>query len=945
MNTLKMEWKKLLSKPLLIGTMFVLMFIPIIYGGFFLGASWDPYGKTDRLPVAVVNQDQPAEYEGTQLAVGDELVDNLKDNQDLEWHFTDKKEAEKGMDEGKYFMVLTIPEDFSFNASTVMGVQPKPMNLQYETNPGRGFFIEAVSKQATADIREQISESVTKEYVKAVFDQIQTIGDGMDEAADGAVQLTDGAAEIHKGNATLSEKLGELATGTLTFKQGAEKLEVGAGQFAAGAAQLDEGAGQLRTGVFAYTDGVGQLQSGIAGLADGTSQLTAGGAELVEGSAALADGLGTLLPGAQQLNSGLADAENGSGQLNAGLQELQTKTAELAGPDSGIQQLANGQRALNDGLDELAAGSSSLEEGLKALQQGLPSQDQVNSLQQGLASIRENAAKLAAVASAGDANGAASLQASLSAAKQALDELQISSSNAAEAVKNTSTYNALAPEQQSELIAAIEQSAATQSANQQASIDKLAGNLAAINSDLNNSILPAFQSLGSLPEQAAGLSGAIAQVNPAASEALGGYETIQQALNGKLIPGAGSLTTGINEAAAGSGQLLSGVNEAASSLPQLAGAVDSLAKGSESLNQGVSALSAGSNGLVEGAGALKEGSAQLQQGTAAYTEGVAKVADGTNELKQGADELAGNSAALQSGADDLASGISSLNNGVPTLINGVNELAGGAGDIGDGAQALESGAGELGDGAAKLETGSTELADRLAEGAQEINGTDLSDANYEMIAAPASATESKISEVPNYGHAMAPYILSLGLYVGALSFNLVFPINGRPSQPTSGAAWWLSKFLLGFVQATAAALIVDAIMIFGFHLQVDHVGEFIAISIITSLAYMFLIMFLSIALGNPGRFVAMIILVLQLGASGGTFPIELTNSFFQKVHDFVPMSYALLGFRESMSSAYGSETFILSVSILGGFVLAFNLLLWAVLSVRNHKLAKLAASN
>src|SRR5690606_9268950 len=206
--------------------------------------------------------------------------------------------------------------------------------------------------------------------------------------------------------------------------------------------------------------------------------------------------------------------------------------------------LANGQRALNDGLDELAAGSSSLEEGLKALQQGLPSQDQVNSLQQGLASIRENAAKLAAVASAGDANGAASLQANLSAAKQALDELQISSSNAAEAVKNTSTYNALAPEQQSELIAAIEQSAATQSANQQASIDKLAGNFAAINSDLNNSILPAFQSLGSLPEQAAGLSGAIAQVNPAASEALGGYETIQQALNGKLIPGAGSLTTG-----------------------------------------------------------------------------------------------------------------------------------------------------------------------------------------------------------------------------------------------------------------------------------------------------------------------------------------------------------------------------------------------------------------
>lgn len=942
---LKMEWKHLLSKPLLIGTMFVLMFIPIIYGGFFLGASWDPYGKTDRLPVAVVNQDQPAEYEGKTLAVGDELVNNLKDNHDLEWHFTDEKEAEKGMDEGKYFMVLTIPEDFSFNASTVMGVQPKTMKLKYETNPGRGFFIEAVSKQATGEIRDQISESVTKEYVKAVFDQIQTIGEGMTEAADGAGQLTDGAAEIHEGNAKLSEKLGELATGTLTFQQGAEKLEVGAGQFVAGAAQLNEGAGRLQDGIFAYTDGVGQLQSGLAGLVDGTSQLTAGGPELVQGSAALAEGLETLLPGAEQLNAGLTEARSGSGQLNAGLHELQSKTAQLTGPGSGIQQLAEGQQALNDGLGELAAGSSSLEEGLIALQQGLPSQEQISSLQQGLAGIQENANKLAAVASAGDANGASSLQANLAAAQQSLDELKNSSSSAAEAVKNTAAYGALTPEQQTELMAAVEQSAAAQSANQQASLSALAERLAAIDSDVNNRILPAFQSLGALPEQAAGLSGAIAKVNPAASEALNGYATIQGALSSKLIPGAASLKTGINEAAAGSGQLLSGVNETASSLPQLAGAVESLAKGSESLDEGVSALASGSDGLVEGAGALKEGSTQLQQGTAAYTAGVAEAANGTERLKQGADKLAGNSAGLQSGAADLAEGTASLSSGAPALVNGVSELASGAADIGDGAEALETGAGKLGGGAAELENGSAELAGSLAEGAQDIEGTQLSDANYEMIAAPASATESKVSEVPNYGHAMAPYILSLGLYVGALSFNLVFPINRLPGQPTSGAAWWLSKFSLGFIQATAAALIVDAIMIFGFHLQVEHVGEFIAISIITSLAYMFLIMFLSIALGNPGRFLAMIILVLQLGASGGTFPIELTNSFFQKAHDFVPMSYALLGFRESMSSAYGTETFVLSISVLLGFVVIFNLLLWMVLSVKNHKIAKLAASN
>ncbi|WP_256204468.1 YhgE/Pip domain-containing protein [Planococcus faecalis] len=140
MKMFKQEWKQLFSKPLLLGTMVVMMFIPIIYSGFFLGSSWDPYGKTERLPVAVVNEDVPSEYEGKTLDIGSELVGNLKENDALDWQFTDAKKAEQGMDDGKYFMVLTIPNNFSEHAASVMSDDPKPMDLQYETNPGRGFL-------------------------------------------------------------------------------------------------------------------------------------------------------------------------------------------------------------------------------------------------------------------------------------------------------------------------------------------------------------------------------------------------------------------------------------------------------------------------------------------------------------------------------------------------------------------------------------------------------------------------------------------------------------------------------------------------------------------------------------------------------------------------------------------------------------------------------------
>lgn len=946
MKMVKQEWKQLLKRPILLLSMIVMMFIPIIYGGFFLGSSWDPYGKTELLPVAVVNEDQPAEYEGHTFKIGEDLVENLKENEDLEWHFTDAKEAERGMQDGDYFMVMTIPEDFSFNASTATGVQPKPMDLQFETNPGRSFFAEAVSKQATASIREEIAENVTQEYVKAIFDQIDTIGSGMEEAVDGAEQLEDGTVELAEGNAKVTKNLAQLAAGTLNFQDGASQLAVGVAQFTDGAVQLNSGAEQLNNGVFAYTQGVGSLQTGITGLAEGVSQLNGNGSALVQGSTDLANGLGSLLPGAQQLNSGLTDAQKGSSQLNAGLRELETQTKGLADPASGIGQLVSGQQSLNSGLEELETGSKSLEDGLSALNGQLPAADQIASLQQGLAGIQDGLSQLNSSVSAGSSGGVSDLQANLGAAQQALEKLQnANSSSGSAALEATPAYAELTPEQQAELSAAVSQSDADQQAAQQAALDSLSANLAAVSSNLNETVIPAFQALGALPEQVAGLNSAAAQVAPAASEALNGYGSIRGALSDKLIPGAASLSTGIGEAAQGSDSLLAGTAEAAEKLPQLAEAVDRLAQGSSSLNDGVSALASGSTGLVQGASELQQGSEQLKEGTQAYTAGVGEVAKGASKLQEGSDELAANSGSLNAGATELKEGTDALVGGLPALSGGANELAEGATSIGSGATALEEGSGKLGGGINSLAEGTGELARSLGDGAKEIKDARLSDTNAEIIAAPAKTTEKKLSEVPNYGHALAPYILSLGLYVGALSFNLVFPINVPAGRPTSGFSWWLSKFSLGVVQATAAALIVDAIMLFGFKLQVLHIGEFIGISIVTSLAYMFLIMFLSITLGNPGRFIAMIILVVQLGASGGTFPVELTNTFFQTMHNFLPMSYALLGFREAMSSAYGIETFTTSILVLASFAVVFNLLLWLVLTIKTRKQLKTAEAN
>ena len=100
------EWKQLLKNKMLLIVLIAIIAIPTIYTTLFLGSMWDPYGKTDQLPVAIVNLDKPVEYEGNTLNVGDKLVDKLKKNKELKFSFVNSKEASKGLEDGKYYMVI-----------------------------------------------------------------------------------------------------------------------------------------------------------------------------------------------------------------------------------------------------------------------------------------------------------------------------------------------------------------------------------------------------------------------------------------------------------------------------------------------------------------------------------------------------------------------------------------------------------------------------------------------------------------------------------------------------------------------------------------------------------------------------------------------------------------------------------------------------------------------
>lgn len=159
-----------------------------------------------------------------------------------------------------------------------------------------------------------------------------------------------------------------------------------------------------------------------------------------------------------------------------------------------------------------------------------------------------------------------------------------------------------------------------------------------------------------------------------------------------------------------------------------------------------------------------------------------------------------------------------------------------------------------------------------------------------------------MNEVSNYGTGFAPYFLSLGLFVGALLLSIVFPLKEPASIPKSGMNWFISKFSIIGVVGVLQGIVAATVLLLGLGLQVESTFYFYLFTIITSITFVALIQLLVTTLGDPGRFVAIIVLILQLTTSAGTFPLELIPSALQPFNSLLPMTYSVQGFKAVISS-------------------------------------------
>ena len=666
---LRAEWKHLFSNKILLISMAVISFIPILYSGFFLGSIWDPYGQTKNLPVAFVNEDKGASLNGKSLNVGESVEKKLKDNHDLGWEFVSKQQADEGVNSGHFYAVVTIPSDFSQKAASITESEPQQAVINFTTTPAKNYIGSLVSNQAAAKVKSSVSEQITQAYAKGILENLDKLGLGLETAANGASTLHDG--------------LGRLQSGTQTYVGGVKQLAVNQQSLAGGLAQLSDGSRKLQAGL-------GQLSNNLP-------------------------------------------------------------------TESQLSQLSNGMKQLQSGINQLNASVSNPSPALVA------QQNKVNTDAQTLAQTMEDAKS--DLSAAGDTLQALGTQAAASGS----DSTTISSSQI------SNIYRAF-----TEIQTIIEQTRTLRE-----DLQTLTQQLSAQQTQLQAGVSI--------------LNNGVNQLTPNAITAFNGYNSVRFA-NNQLLAGSASLTNGLSEA--------------------------------------------------------------------------------------------------KSGSQKLANG----------------------------ASLLESRSGALIDGTSQLASGADTLANKLADASNRIKIQPTGATTQQQIANPVKSEMTEKGNVPNYGYALSPYVLSLSLFVGAIVLNVIYPIRKTFSEQESAIRWWLSKASVAGVAAFMQATILMLVMVFFLGLTPEHPAHFIGAVYLTSFAYMSIVSLLVIVLDNPGRFLAMVLLVLQLGSSEGTFPIQTANGFFQTINPLVPMTYSIRALRQAISGGLDNAFYGSSMWVLAGFLLVANLL-------------------
>lgn len=324
--------------------------------------------------------------------------------------------------------------------------------------------------------------------------------------------------------------------------------------------------------------------------------------------------------------------------------------------------------------------------------------------------------------------------------------------------------------------------------------------------------------------------------------------------------------------------------------------------------------------LSDAAASLETGAAEARAKAQAVKDGIAEakgsiggVKDSYNAtLKQQISDLSDAVADVarrgSDMADDLGATVTDLSHAASALsddLAGAHEvLAGASADLVSAADDLQ-----------RLKEGlDTAVTSGDLDRVRELIGSDPA-ALADALAAPVALDRQAVYHIKNYGSAMAPFYTTLSIWVAGIVLAAMLKANvdeadvkalGNPRLHELYLGRYAFFALLAFAQAT---LVCAGDLLF-FGIQCEHPFQFMLVGWLAGFVFSNMIYTLTVSFGDIGKAIAVVLLVMQVAGSGGTFPIEMTADFFQAVYPFLPFTHAINAMHAAMAGAYGMEFWI-----------------------------------
>ena len=609
-------------------------------------------------------------------------------------------------------------------------------------------------------------------------------------------------------------------------------------------------------------------------LASGVTKAADGSDQLVDGSQTLKSGSSDISSNLDKLATSSLTFKDGADTLNVGIGQYMAGVSTLkdgsASLSQAVTQYTDGAAQLANGTNQLATGTASLAAGVSQLSNSNP---KIQELLDGSAALSKGLQKMSGSISVPDLSDLKTGLANLQNEINTIQNANLPASLTTDLAYLNTALGTLETDQATKLKALRATNAYKSHPEEQATLEGLVSPSPSLVKNIKDAATDLQIQISSLSIHLGTISAISGKVLPGANVAIdrltGSLTIIKTGVDGKLLPGANLVNVGLTK-------LVDGVNSASD--------------GANKLNQSTAQINTGAQTLIGNNTQLNAGSSKLATGAAQLTQNSPKLLDGSAQLASGASQISDGSGKLASGSNTLTSGI-----------------------------------GTLTAGATALNTGLTDAKTKLAENA-------TAEANAKKIASPLNITHQDKDNSPKNGVGMAPYMISVALFVGAVATNMIISGTLSGESPKSRRDYLLARIgVNGLIGLGEGVLVYLAVHLLG--LSANHELAMFGFTVLVAVCFMFIVTFFNTWLGKPGAFLMLILLLLQLGASAGTYPLALTSNFFQKLNPWMPMTYAVKGFRQviSLTGQIGQET---------GILLAITVVCFILLSFVGYRKAK-----